>query len=103
LPNIKAAEKWSRQSEKRTTRNKDVTSRLKTVFKKAISAGDAATASAAERAFDKAASKGIIHPNKAARKKARLAKAIVRAASAPIKPAKARAAKKPSAKKASKK
>ncbi len=41
LPNIKAAEKWMRQTEKRTTRNKDVKTRLKTIFKKAVSAHDA--------------------------------------------------------------
>lgn len=92
MPNIKAAEKWSRQTAKRTTRNKDAASRLKTLYKKAAASADPATAPAAESAFDKAASKGIIHPNKAARKKARLAQAIRRAA-APAKPAKARAGK----------
>jgi small subunit ribosomal protein S20 len=91
LPNIKAAEKWTRQSEKRTTRNKDVTSRLKTLFKKAVSTADDATAKSVESAFDKAANKGIIHPNKAARKKSRLASAIKRAAAAPAKPAKTKA------------
>jgi small subunit ribosomal protein S20 len=91
LPNIKAAIKWTRQSEKRTTRNKDATSRLKTLFKKAVSSGEADAARPVESAFDKAAGKGIIHPNKAARKKSRLAKAIVRAAAAPVKPVKAKA------------
>jgi len=90
LPNIKAAEKWSRQSETRTTRNKDAKSRLKTIFKKVVSAIDVEGAKAVESAFDKAAGKGIIHPNKAARKKARLAKALRKAASAPAKPVKAR-------------
>jgi ribosomal protein S20 len=33
-----------------------------------------------ESQFDKAARKGIIHPNKAARKKARLAKAVAKQA-----------------------
>lgn len=103
MPNIKAAEKWSRQSEKRTTRNKDVTSRLKTLFKKAVSVGDAEATSSVDSAFDKAASKGIIHPNKAARKKTRLAKAIRRAAAAPAKPAKTKANKSAAAKKPSKK
>ncbi|MEO6835933.1 MAG: 30S ribosomal protein S20 [Candidatus Tumulicola sp.] len=105
MPNIKAAEKWSRQSEKRTTRNKDVTSRLKTLFKKAVSLGDAETSKSVDSAFDKAASKGIIHPNKAARKKGRLAKAIQRAAAAPTKTAKTKATKstKSAAKKTSKK
>jgi small subunit ribosomal protein S20 len=91
LPNIKAAEKWSRQTAKRSKRNKDAESRLKTLYKKAAS-GDAAAAPGVESAFDKAASKGIIHSNKAARKKSRLAKAIRRAA-APAKPAKTRSTK----------
>jgi len=76
LPNIKAAEKWVRQSEKRELRNRDVKTRLKTLFKKAKVAGDTAAAPGVESQFDKAAQKGIIHPNKAARKKSRLAKAV---------------------------
>lgn len=83
MPNIKAAEKWMRQTAKRTTHNKDVTTRLKTIFKKAVTSQDAATAQSVEAAFDKAAKTGVIHKNKAARKKSRLAKAMVRAAAAP--------------------
>lgn len=83
MPNIKAAEKWMRQTEKRTTRNKDVKTRLKTIFKKAVGTQDEQTAKAVESAFDKAAKSGIIHPNKAARKKSRLVKAMARAAAAP--------------------
>ncbi len=74
MPNIKAAIKWTRQTEKRTVRNLDMKTRLKTLFKKAKNG--AIDGSAVEAQFDKAARKGIIHPNKAARKKARLAKAI---------------------------
>ncbi len=80
MPNIKAAVKWVRQSEKRTQRNLDTKTRLKTLFKKAKSAKDAAVTSSVESAFDKAAGKGIIHPNKAARKKSRLAKAVAKTA-----------------------
>lgn len=76
MPNIKAAVKWVRQSEKRTLRNLDAKTRLKTLFKKAKSANDQTVTSSVESQFDKAAAKGIIHPNKAARKKARLAKAL---------------------------
>ncbi len=85
VPNIKAAEKWALQSEKRAARNKNVKSRLKTLFKRAVDSGDAAAVGPVESAFDKAAAKGIIHPNKAARKKARLAKTIQRSATAPAK------------------
>ena len=88
MPNIKAAEKWMRQTEKRTTQNKDVKTRLKTVFKKAVAAQDAEFAKSVESQFDKAAKSGVIHPNKAARKKSRLAKAMARAAAAPVAAAK---------------
>ena len=80
MPNIKAAIKWVRASEKRRQRNQAVTSKLKTLAKKAgdVKATDADRKAAAS-AFDKAAARGVIHKNKASRKKSRLAK---RAASA---------------------
>lgn len=90
LPNIKAAEKWVSQSEKRATRNRDVKTRLKTLFKKAKTAASDEGQRSTESQFDKAAQKGVIHPNKAARKKSRLTKAIraeAAAAAAPAKPA----------------
>ncbi|TAM61472.1 30S ribosomal protein S20 [bacterium] len=81
MPNIKAAVKWVRQSEKRRVRNLSTKTRLKTLYKKALAAADnTAFARTVESAFDKAANKGIIHPNKAARKKARLARALRKAA-----------------------
>ncbi len=80
MPNIKAAVKWVRQSEKRTLRNLDTKTRLKTFFKKAKAANDPAVSSSVEAQFDKAARKGIIHPNKAARKKSRLARALTKQA-----------------------
>ncbi len=99
MPNIKAAVKWTLQTEKRTLRNLDVKTRLKTLFKKA-KAGTA-DAPSVEAQFDKAAQKGIIHPNKAARKKSRLVKAIrvaaaasAAAASAPPKAARTKTASK---------
>ena len=103
MPNIKAAEKWMRQTEKRTTRNKDVTTRLKTVFKKAVAAQDGEAAKKVESQFDKAAKSGIIHKNKAARKKSRLAKALAKAAVAPAPKAKTPAKKAPAKKTSSKK
>lgn len=98
MPNIKAAEKWVRQSEKRTQRNLDVKTRLKTVYKKAVTAQDAEVTRSVEAQFDKAAQKGIIHPNKAARKKSRLAKATARAAAAAAAPAAKTTGKKKTAK-----
>lgn len=93
MPNIKAAEKWTRQSSKRTVRNKDAKSRLKTLYKRAVSSGEPASAEVVESAYDKAAAKGIIHPNKAARKKSKLAKAMRRAIAAPAKPARGKSKK----------
>lgn len=98
MPNIKAAIKWQRQTERRTLRNLDLKTRLKTLFKKAKATPE--QAAPVEAQFDKAARKGIIHPNKAARKKARLArairaaKALAAAAPAAASPAKKRGAKK---------
>ena len=85
MPNIKAAEKWVRQTNKRTAQNKDKTTRLKTIFKKAVAAQDAEFAKSVESQYDKAAKTGVIHKNKAARKKSRLAKAMAKAATAPAK------------------
>jgi small subunit ribosomal protein S20 len=98
VPNIKAAVKWVRQSDKRALRNRDVKTRLKTLFKKAKTGSEASLIPQVESQFDKAAQKGIIHPNKAARKKSRLAGAVKRAliaAAAPVveRPARAKRSK----------
>ena len=68
-----------RQAEKRRLRNRAATSTAKTYIHRAerqISAGEAgdagATVKLAIRALDKAAEKGIIHKNNAARRKSRL-------------------------------
>lgn len=98
MPNIKAAEKWVRQTEKRTQRNLDVKTRLKTLYKKAVSAQDAEVVKSVEAQFDKAAQKGIIHPNKAARKKSRLAKAAAKSTAAAAAPAAKSTGKKKAAK-----
>ena len=82
MPNIKAAEKWVRQTDKRTQRNLDTKTRLKTLFKKAKGSNDPAVVAGVEAEYDKAAHKGIIHPNKAARKKSRLARAVAKQARA---------------------
>jgi len=81
MPNIKSQWKRMRKSEDQRMRNKDVRSALKTDIKKfetAVAAGqkDEAKESflAASRALDKAASKGVIHKNKAANKKSRMSR-----------------------------
>lgn len=77
MPTIKSAEKRLRQSEKRRQRNKAVRSGYRTLFRR-IQAMDDPDAAREELsrlygALDRAASKGVIHPNKAARKKSQAA------------------------------
>jgi small subunit ribosomal protein S20 len=78
MANTKSAQKAMRQAERRTTRNQSARSAVRTYVKKAGEAVLGTTEDAAEvvraavRALDKAALKGIVHPNAAARRKARL-------------------------------
>jgi small subunit ribosomal protein S20 len=83
MANIKSQIKRNQQNEMRRARNKSVRSRLKTLrkhFSELQESGDAAEAERAyrdaAREFDKAAAKGVIHKNKAANQKARLAKRL---------------------------
>lgn len=81
MPNIKSAEKRVRVTEKKRLRNKSVRTKCKTNVAKAerlIFKGDTAAAqeavAVAITSLDKAAEKGIIHANSAARRKSRLMK-----------------------------
>jgi small subunit ribosomal protein S20 len=79
LANTKSALKRIRIAEKRRERNTSYNSRVKTMLKKAeqtIASGtaDVATITAAISTLDKAADKGVIHKNNAARRKSRLMK-----------------------------
>lgn len=81
MPNIKSQIKRMRKSEEQRQSNKSVMSALKTDIKKfeaALQSGDSDTAreryAKASRALDKAASKGVIHKNKAANKKSRMSR-----------------------------
>jgi small subunit ribosomal protein S20 len=83
MANIKSQIKRNRQNEDNRARNKSVRSRLKTLTKKvtdSIEAGDDVARDEAYReavkAYDQAAAKGVIHPNKAANAKSRLAKRL---------------------------
>jgi small subunit ribosomal protein S20 len=83
VANIKSQIKRNRQNEARRARNKSVRSFLKTKtkrFAEAVETGDAQAAQeayrVASRELDKAAANGVIHKNKAANKKARLAKRL---------------------------
>lgn len=85
MANIKSAIKRNRQNEKRRQRNQAVSSQMKTFTKRALAAAgtdeEAESMRIAVKHIDKAASKGIIHKNAAARKKSRLAAAVKNAAS----------------------
>jgi small subunit ribosomal protein S20 len=90
LPQSKSAQKQVRVAEKRQLRNKSVRSLCKTNITKAerlIFSGEleAAKQAVAEaiNSLDKAAEKGIIHPNNAARRKSRLMKKLNEAQSLP--------------------
>lgn len=76
MPRSRTVLKRQRQTETRRLRNKAVRSALKTLERKVRTGGDDAPAStrALQRRLDQAAAAGAIHPNKAARKKSRLAK-----------------------------
>jgi small subunit ribosomal protein S20 len=62
------------RNEKLRVRNQSTKSELKTLVKKAKSSGETEPVQAAARALDKAAERGIIHKNQAARRKSRMMK-----------------------------
>lgn len=75
MPNIKSAKKRVIIAKARTEANKAAKSNLRTAVKKARAEGaDSAVIKAAAVTVDKAAGKGLIHKNKAARLKSQLAK-----------------------------
>jgi small subunit ribosomal protein S20 len=82
LANKKSALKAMRVAARRRARNRPIRSAVKTYFKRAeraIAEGPEAAVKAAimaQRAIDKAVSKGVIHRNTAARRKSRLMKKI---------------------------
>lgn len=89
MPRTKSAEKALRVSQRKRDYNKPVKSQVKTYVKKAeqlISSNELESAREAVKraiaALDKAAQKGVIHPNNAARHKSRLMKKLNAAASA---------------------
>ncbi|MBA7665829.1 30S ribosomal protein S20 [subsurface metagenome] len=83
MPNTKAAQKQVRVTQKKSLRNKPIKSLVKTNIIKAeklIFSGELKSAQeavvAAVSSLDRAAEKGIIHPNNAARRKSRLLKKL---------------------------
>lgn len=83
MANIASAKKRARQAEKRRARNVAQRSMIRTTIKKVVKALDANDKTAAAAAYqemvpviDRYATKGMIHKNKAARHKSRLAARI---------------------------
>jgi len=89
VPNTKSAKKQMRVARRRQQRNKPVRSQAKTMVSKAeelVFSGKLDEAQGvvgtAIRSLDKAAQKGVIHPNNAARRKSRLVKKLNKALTA---------------------
>lgn len=83
MPNSESSKKRLRQNEAHRLANRGARTKMRNVVKKvrvAVAAGDAEKSEAefktAQKSLDRAASKGLIHANAAARTKARLSKAI---------------------------
>lgn len=90
MANIRSAAKRNRQNVKRTALNRVVRTSTRTAIKKARTAIDSNSSEKREavqtalRALDKAAGKGVIHPNNAARRKSRLMKALNKSEMEPV-------------------
>jgi small subunit ribosomal protein S20 len=86
VANIRSQIKRNRQNEKRRLRNKAVRSEMRTRTKAAAGSIESGADDSAEqvrqamKTIDKAAQKGVIHKNQAARRKSRLAKAAAKQA-----------------------
>ena len=83
MPNIKSSERSVKTDAERRAKNFSAKSAVKTISRKSMEAAGAgkieeakALAVKATSAIDKAAAKGVIHKNAAARKKSRLAKKV---------------------------
>jgi small subunit ribosomal protein S20 len=75
MRNSRTVRKRQRQTVVRQQRNKSIRSGLRTLERKVRSGSTTdVDHKAVQSSLDKAANKGVIHPNKAARKKSRLAK-----------------------------
>ena len=79
MANIKSQMKRNRQNDRRNARNRAIRSELRTRQKQAVAAAEAGDAAKAEellvvaqKRIDMAVTKGVLHKNTAARRKARL-------------------------------
>ncbi len=83
MANTKQALKHIRKNESRRQHNRSIRSRLKTLNRKLVSLQGSddtealkTTARGLVSAYDRAAKRGIVHPNRVAEKKAKLAKLL---------------------------
>ena len=76
MAHSKQAQKRIRTNAKARQANKIVRSASRSAIKKAVGSGTPEDQARAQRALDKAAKKGVVHKNTAARRKSRLAKAL---------------------------
>ncbi|MGM0589930.1 MAG: 30S ribosomal protein S20 [Bacteroidota bacterium] len=80
MPQHKSAIKRVRQNEKRRVANRDKRSKMRTLIKRVMEATDKEDAQEkfrkASSFLDRQATKNLIHPNKAAREKARMSKHV---------------------------
>jgi small subunit ribosomal protein S20 len=74
VPNIASAKKNMRKSRAASVRNRAQRSALRTALKKAQAAAAGEDTTVAVQLLDRAARKGLIHKNTAARHKSRMAK-----------------------------
>ena len=86
MPNIKSSERSVKTDAERRAHNFSIKSSVKTATRKVVEAVKSSTEEAkdllanASSTIDKAAAKGVIHKNAAARKKSRLARKVNKAA-----------------------
>ncbi len=76
MPNIKTAKKRVRIAAEKTAINKVFKTRYRTMIRKMEQEPGEENLAIAMSAIDKAAKKGVLHKNNAARKKARLARIL---------------------------
>ena len=86
MANIKSQIKRNRQTVRRSDRNKAIRSELKTRAKQAVDAAESGDATKAEellqiaqKRYDMAVTKGVLHKNTAARIKSRMARRLNKA------------------------
>jgi len=81
MANLKSSKKDIRRIARRSERNTAISSRLKTLRKKAIGEASDTDKSAYASALDKAVKSGVIHKNKANREKSKVTRSALQSKS----------------------